>query len=109
MKNIHIIQTDKPSRLYKNISKELSFTSIEFTQKKGFNINQNIYITSDEEIKVGDWVFNPYTEYPYKADYKVVENFKQTKDFHIKKIILTTDQDLINDGVHIHSLYICYT
>ena len=92
MKNIHIIQTDKPSRLYKNISKELSFTSIEFTQKKGFNINQNIYITSDERIKEGDWCYNEYQ--------KTIIKFSIGFGIGLcKKIILTTDQDLIKDGV----------
>jgi hypothetical protein len=99
MKNIHILPTDKPSRLVlETINNNLFLTTTtEFPSK--IMVFKNIYITSDEEIKEGDWVLNPYTEYPYKADYKVVENFKQTKDFHIKKIILTTDQDLIADGV----------
>ncbi len=56
---------------------------------------QHIYITNDEEIKEGDWFLycnqinkrirkNPKAEYPYP---------------NYKKIILTTDQDLINDGI----------
>jgi hypothetical protein len=100
MENLFVLPTDKPSRLVKNGSNVLLLTiqTLPLDVELGC-FPHNIYITSDEEIKVGDWVFNPYTEYPYKADYKVVENFKQTKDFHIKKIILTTDQDLINDGV----------
>jgi hypothetical protein len=95
MKNIHVLPTSQPSRLYKNIDNELSFTDIEFEQTNNFNTNQNIYITSDEEIKEGDWYIylgqiikrirkNPRAEYPYS---------------HYQKIILTTDQDLTKDGV----------
>jgi hypothetical protein len=99
MKNIHIIPTDKPSRLYRNISEELSFTSIEFTQQKnGFNINQNIYITSDEEIKEGYHVFNTKSNH-----YGGVVNKNNLSDArllsYIKKIILTDNQDLIKCGV----------
>jgi hypothetical protein len=55
---------------------------------------QNIYITSDEEIKEGDWVFN--FEYNYIVQYN---SEKHDNKFWYKKIILTTDQDLIKDGV----------
>jgi hypothetical protein len=95
MKNIHILPTDKPSILYRNISEELSFTSIEFTQQKnGFNINQNIYITNLEEIKEGvdQWYLDKYLNKPRNssgAQYGEKQNV----------IILTTDQDLIKDGV----------
>jgi hypothetical protein len=103
MKNLHLIPTDKQSRLcYVICTEKSTLTLFEDAMDKASRFfPQHIYITSDDEIKEGDWVINPYTEYPYKADYKVVENFKQTKDFHIKKIILTTDQDLIADGVQV--------
>jgi hypothetical protein len=54
---------------------------------------QNIYITSNEEIKEGDWFMiftNKKPIAPTKAG---------LFDSDCKKIILTTDQDLINDGV----------
>ena len=68
----------------------------------------NMYITSDEEIKEGDWLFanqgaNKIVEikegnYPYGSI-----NNKGHKIFNSKhwktKIILTTDQDLIKDGI----------
>ena len=66
MKNIHLLPTDKPSRLIINWEKDLCYKSKPYLTEG----TQNIYITSDEEIKEGD-----------------------------KKIILTTDQDLIKDGV----------
>jgi len=49
MKNIHVLPTDKPSRLY--------LTTHEYIFEKGYALstdecqNKNIYITSDEEIK----------------------------------------------------------
>jgi len=101
MKNIHVLPTQNPSRLYKNISEELSFTSIEFTQQKnGFNINQNIYITNDEEIKEGDWVTNgKINAINCYIDWWVDFVKRDNNKFPYKKIILTTDQDLIKDGV----------
>ena len=95
MKNIHILPTDKPSRLFKNIHSEL--LSIRKYDDKPLNEatqNQHIYITSDEEIKDGDWVFN--FEYIYIVQY---DSKKHDSKFWYKKIILTTDQDLIKDGV----------
>ena len=83
MKNIHLIPTDKPSRLFYNVGGALLFTNYE-------NYNGvHIYITSDEEIKDGDWI--KWGEAIYKANKKYMPPFK--------KIILTTDQDLIKDGV----------
>ena len=113
MKNIHLIPTDKPSKLLYNhtlksfcFQKEengmfvndgkvsgASFWSIEKAQHNGF-CPQHIYITSDEEIKEGDWYF--ITESISKCESKYEAN--DLTDI-CKKIILTTDQDLIKDGV----------
>ena len=65
----------------------------------------NIYITSDEEIKEGDWFYNILSLKP--EPFKACENgdgyVNCSKYSHYridcKKIILTTDQDLIADGV----------
>ena len=55
-------------------------------------INQHIYITSDEEIKEEDWF--------YLDDAKIIAKYINVKPVkEAKKIILTTDQDLIKDGV----------
>jgi len=55
MKNIHLISTDKPSRIYIILkSNKLGITSNELFYTKNFGSgtqNQHIYITSDEEIK----------------------------------------------------------
>jgi hypothetical protein len=94
MKNIHIIPTDKPSRLHK-IGNELGLTD---TPNSNFLAKQqNIYITSDEVIKEGDWFVQVNTK-------KIIKHHPknglllQPQSFD-KKIILTTDQDLISDGV----------
>jgi hypothetical protein len=55
--------------------------------------NQHIYITSDEEIKEGDWFIDNNNS--LKRSYKL----SHVQFANPKKIILTTDQDLINDGV----------
>jgi hypothetical protein len=56
-------------------------------------INQNIYITSDEFIEEGDFGLNLSTK--NIVQYDGIKGL----DSYYKKIILTTDQDLIADGV----------
>jgi hypothetical protein len=94
MRNVFVLPTDKPSRVYKHLGRELKHTVRYFEQKGLLCINQNIYITNDEEIKEVDWVFN--FEYDYIVQY---DSKKHDDKFWYKKIILTTDQDLIKDGV----------
>jgi len=102
MKNIHLISTDEPSRLFKDAFGKY-FISINIDQEQNHFKPQHLYITSDEEIKEGDYcishlnvidegkihntqtIFNPKT----KEDLIALQS--------CKKIILTTDQDL--DGV----------
>ena len=97
MKNIHVLPTDNPSRLFYNVGGALLFRNYE-------NYNGvNIYITSDEEIKE-DYVI------AYGVVIKVMMFDKETLYFingtkakreDCKKIILTTDQYLIKDGVQV--------
>ena len=94
MKNIHILPTDKPSRLYLGNNGNFVFGMIQTSiQSRNDDFtNQNIYITNDEEIKDGDW---------FLTDDKRVEKCApdwRAREWH-KKIILTTDQDLIKEGV----------
>jgi hypothetical protein len=96
MKNIHVISTDKPSRLYsyKSIELFLHPTIIDANVSNFHCKNQNIYITSDEEIKEGvdQWYLDKFLNKPRcsgGAQYGENQNI----------IILTTDQDLIKDGV----------
>lgn len=99
MKNIHILPTDKPSRIYMNLGQ--LFLEQEYSISKGESLNHNIYITSDEEIKEGDWVYNIVSKTKFKATKQLIDlindpNVALTTN---KKIILTTDPDLIKDGV----------
>ena len=89
MKNIHVLPTDKPSRLFE-IDGHLIINREQLIQPKYY---RNIYITSDEEIKEGDWVLFISTNEVIKVP---LGGFKGKV---CKKIILTTDQDLIKDGV----------
>jgi hypothetical protein len=104
MKNIHLVPTYKPSSGYilGKCIKELSDVKIGQLIRTHYMMfsneyfqPQNIYITSDEEIKEEDFYLycnqvtkrfrkNTRAEYPYP---------------NYQKIILTTDQDLIAGGV----------
>jgi hypothetical protein len=53
---------------------------------------QHLYITSDEKIKEGDWVYHCASNKLFKYDGRGL-------CVEVEKIILTTDQDLIKDGV----------
>ena len=93
MKNIHVVLAEKSGRVGIFVdTQELTLRS-EKDIPRGENVN--ILITNDEEIKEGDFYLycnqvtkrfrkNPRAEYPYP---------------NYQKIILTTDQDLIKDGV----------
>ena len=96
MKNIHVLPTDKPSRLY--LTKEGFYFLL--PNIKGNDVKfQHMYITSDEEIKEGDWFINSSNQVA-KCN-KELEIYLTTNFTKINKhkIILATDQDLINDGV----------
>ena len=95
MKNIHVLPTDKPSELYINMQGILSKSNSLLLRLK----SRHIYITNDEEIKEGDWIFDLDTKSIVKADSFKVITSKKSKCWYYKKIILTTDQDLIKDGV----------
>jgi hypothetical protein len=96
MKNLYILPTDKPSRLYKT-GNFLLLDSKAMPNNTLETMNQHIYITSDEEIKEGDWYLtftnNEVMGQPRKCE-DTNWNFS-----HCKKIILTTDPELIKDGV----------
>jgi len=92
MKNIHVIPTDKPSRLFK-FANQLHLDTI----PKEYYKKYQIYITSDEEIKEGDWYVSTH-----ETSINQCSGFnKETlnKAYWAKKIILTTDPDLIKDGI----------
>ena len=110
MKNIHILPTDKSSRVFITKKEGLGFDNQMLENVELDCQNQNIYITSDEEIKVGDWVIhNTFNSYPLKFERKDgdaimlsridLDGCSRLSLKDCKKIILTTDQDLIKDGV----------
>jgi hypothetical protein len=96
MKNIYILPTDKPSRLHhytQFINTKYWSLSKEPLQWKTAHY---IYITDDSKIEVGDWFYDGDSELcKYTSDYVVNPNGWNDN----KKIILTTDGDLIKDGV----------
>jgi hypothetical protein len=106
-KNIFILPTDKPSRLGRFIDTN------NLVLKTFYELSQssfNIFITSDEEIKEGDYGLIGkevgkiiLTEDGYEfligkgVSYEYGDYYSLQKV--CKKIILTTDQDLIKDSV----------
>jgi hypothetical protein len=72
--------------------------------KNIYKIGENIYITNDEEIKVGDWVIDDEQDVFQVLEINHTQGILRSDGFTYvidicKKIILTTDQDLIKDGV----------
>ena len=88
MKNVHLLPTDAPSRLY--ISQDTNKLILNWNYLYN-SVSKNIYITSDEEIKEDDWVLSKLNE--------VILFGRSYSEKFYKKIILTTDQDLIADGI----------
>ena len=131
MKNIHILPTDKAPikgdlllrHLWKgnprleciswwryNETTTLGDTVVYSTLNGSFADTpssfktQYIYITSDEEIRIGDWTINLNSTYSHKELCRIdnqleLERYAKKIGNNCKKIILTTDQDLIKDGV----------
>lgn len=92
MKNIHILPTEDKGRITKH-NKELHIEKIAIYNEPSIKMEVfNMYITSDEEIKEGDWYCSPYG---------IISKHNGTEMLpdDWRKIILTTDQDLIKDGV----------
>jgi hypothetical protein len=111
MKNLHLIPTNKPSRLWtNNLRRRLELD--EFPEQHPTNIGpKHIYITNSEEIKEGDWFIREGSIHKcfkvHKTDIEFLTSIDSvycgsntfwSKEY-CKKIILTTDQDLIKDGV----------
>jgi hypothetical protein len=87
--NIHLIPTDKPSRLCYDKDDNLLFAPNEgFTIADG---KQNIYITDNSEIREGDAFLHP--------DNTIERASRDLDGRGLKKIILTTDPTLIADGI----------
>jgi hypothetical protein len=101
MKNIHLIPTEKASEFYSiNGKHKLANSTMAmdwYISSVGYKPH-NIYITSDEEIKVGDYVIEfqkgnvTGDVYLIKNEYTIAPDIQQ-------KIILTDDKTLIDDGI----------
>ena len=126
MKNIHVLPTNKLSDLLLCIKSYMEHedTPAENSDNKGnfrlgfgkyankvFYKPHHIYITSDEEIKERDWFIREGSIHKcfrvHKTDIEFLTSIDSvycglntfwSKEY-CKKIILTTDQDLIKDGV----------
>ena len=103
MENIRVLPTEKPSKK----GDIIIWNGLKIWNGIGEppHHNQNIYITSDEKIKEGDWCYQVELN-DGKVDkcydvtlYHTWTNNGVDKTRRFKKIILTTDQDLIKDGV----------
>ena len=103
-KNLWVLPTDKPSRLY--------LTTHEYIFEEGYSLstdeceNKHIYITSDKEIKPNIYCFiNGVLCKTELLEDKIVSRQLPggaTMDVcksEYSEIILTTDQELIKDGV----------
>lgn len=115
MKNIHVLPTEKFSNLILQTNGELRLSELELRGQVGNGFTQHIYITSDEEIKVGDWfaveLFKITGELRGLHIEKCIKlNDIWCNDFDVvstrhkgncNKIILTDNKDLIKDGVQV--------
>jgi hypothetical protein len=97
MKNIHLIPTEKPSvlRVGDNGNFVFGLAKTYIQSRSDCFTNQHIYITSDEDIKEGDWVIA--IEGIWKNTITKITGTPITDVW--RKIILTTDYDLIAEGV----------
>jgi hypothetical protein len=106
MKNIHLIPTEKASRLFKfedTLIKNDLIGLYDF-KEKGYEAH-HIYITSDENVKEGDYCISHLNIIDEGKIHNSQTIFNPKTKEHLillqscKKIILTTDPDLIADGV----------
>lgn len=113
-KNLFVIPTNNPSRVYGILgSYRLGLTSNDpfYTENFGGGTqNQNVYVTSNEEIKDGEYGICLYLvkegfkshQAVFKMDSEqrlAMEELGGQKKAQVLKVILTQDQDLIKDGV----------
>lgn len=102
MKNVFLLPTTGPSNIgFANIIDEkpskLIFLRNKTSRQERFS-PQFIYITCDEDIEIGDWFYNPkLSSHIFMAN---PHNTQYVSDIdYIKKIVLTTDPILVEDGI----------
>jgi hypothetical protein len=87
MRNIHLILVNRAAAaLYHCSNTRDLFT----TRQTSDDLLYEVYITSDEEVKVNDYITDGYLVWQWKDDSSLLGR---------KKVILTTDPKLIEDGV----------
>ena len=96
MKNLHVLTTENQSRLRYNIITKIWELNEFHKYHTDIKSAHNIYITSDEEIKMQDWCITAKGNLLQMIEGDTALGFAL---LGCKKIILTTDQDLIKDGV----------
>ena len=105
MKNLYILSTDKPSKLSDCHDNKLHLDDVRYLKNY-----LNIYITSDEQIKDGEYgvCLNLIREgfKSHQAVFKMGSEQRQAMEdlggqvkAEVLKVVLTTDQDLIKNGV----------
>ena len=96
MKNIHILPTEKGTGSLAKSPKTTFYITNNYNRGISDHIDYNICITNDEVIKDGDWYLDTFNTQRIKAN-----EFLDHKHYGnaCKKIILTTDSQLIADGV----------
>lgn len=92
MKNIHVLPTDEPTRIHNTFNILRLETGFELSP-----CNLNLYITSDEKPKQNEWYI--YTDILSKLHIRLFSDEGIRKGDDGKKIILTSDRDLINFGI----------
>ena len=97
MKNLHVLPTDCPSRLRYNIKTRIWELNEFHKYHTDIKSTHNIYITSDEHIKEGDWCISLCDDESYEELYLCKDT--ELVDEEDKKIILTTDPHLIEKDV----------
>jgi len=98
MKNVHVLSTEKLIKSAGDLVRDKYGSIHIFTKNDSKEYGKtttklNIYITSDEETKYGDWCYAILSKQTFQ---NINPNLKSEDK---KKIILTTDDQLIKDGV----------
>ena len=92
MKNIHVLPTKLASEYY--LTKD-GILEESYSLRRGGAVH--FYITSDEEIKEGDWYYNHKTN----SIQRRTEGTNNESYIGFKKIILTDNKELQKDGVQV--------
>ena len=96
MKNIHLIPTDKPSRLVLDTNNKNLFLTTNTKFPTDIMKFQNIFIINDEVPKLDEWAINTKNNVVFKCKGFTPDEYDKK---YCKKIILTTDMDLIKDSI----------